>query len=112
VRREEEENPRSHAAGLGRTVGECPAACRSPFHKMSARLVLAGRLGLDPARGLNREPKALSQSGICHARERWRGEMIGGALLPVKSMAKEGPFRVINNISFPRKNCCDRFFDP
>jgi hypothetical protein len=29
---------------------------------MSARLVLAGRLGLDPARGLNREPKALSQS--------------------------------------------------
>jgi hypothetical protein len=61
---------------------------------MSARLVLAGRLGLDPARGLNREPKALSQSGICHARERWRGEMIGGALLPVKSMAKEGPFRV------------------
>ena len=92
VRREEEENPRSHAAGLGRTLGECPAACRSPFHKMSARLVLAGRLRLDPARGLNREPKALSQSGICRAQERWRGEMIG-ALLPVKSMAKEGPFR-------------------
>jgi hypothetical protein len=61
---------------------------------MSVRLVLAGGLGLDPARGLNREPKALSQSGICRARERWRGEMIGGALLPVKSMAKEGPFRV------------------
>jgi hypothetical protein len=75
----------------GRSVN---ASCRSPFHKMSARLVLAGRLGLDPARGLNREPKALSQSGICRARERWRGEMIGGALLPVKSMAKEGPFRV------------------
>ena len=75
----------------GRSVNAL-LACRSPFHKMSARLVLAGRLRLDPARGLNREPKALSQSGICRAQERWRGEMIG-ALLPVKSMAKEGPFR-------------------
>ena len=95
VRREEEANPHSHAAGLGRTVGECPAACRYPFHKMSARLVLAGWLGLDLARGVNREPKALSQSGICRARERWRGELIGGSLPPVKSMAKEGPFRVL-----------------
>jgi hypothetical protein len=95
VRCEEEENPRSHAAGLGRTVGECPAACRYPFHKMSARLVLAGSLGLDLARGLNREPKALSQSGACRAREIWRGELIGGSLLPVKSMAKEGSFRVL-----------------
>jgi hypothetical protein len=54
---------------------------------MGARFALASRLRLDPARGLNREPKALSQSGICRAQERWRGEMIG-ALLPVKSMAK------------------------
>jgi hypothetical protein len=53
---------------------------------------IGGRLRLDPERGLNREPKPLSQFGICRAQERWRGEMIG-ALLPVKSMAKEGPFR-------------------
>jgi hypothetical protein len=40
-------------------------------------------------RGLNRQPKTLSQSGICRAREKWRGEMIGGALLPVKSIASD-----------------------
>jgi hypothetical protein len=61
MRREEEENPRSHAAGLGRTVNALrPAA--PPFHKMSARLVLAGRLGLDP--GARLEPRAKSAFSI------------------------------------------------